>query len=398
MPARGLAYSTANPAHLLNVRADRMSAFPDAPGDFVEWVAAQSGTDMQAAATPAGVFVSRSAYGRYLSDRLDAQCRAAPERLQVLKARITTIGKTPDGFTLRDGKTIITARRVVLAMGNLPTRFHLPDGRKAVDPWSVAAFQGLEADSPVMIIGTGLTMVDTVISLRDGGFEGPIIAVSRRGLVPLAHGQGGAVPGDLGLPGESPALSARVKALRKAALTHGWRETMDSMRQRTQSLWLAMSVAQKRRFLRHARPWWDIHRHRLAPPIAERLASERAKGGLRVLAGRITASEGEAVTVSLRKGAPETFHVQRVYDAAGFGPLRASGDPLVRCLLDNGLARPDALGLGLDVDGELAVLDANGSHAGLYAIGPLARGVFWECVAVPDIRVQAASLAATLAG
>lgn len=395
-PARGLAYSTDNPAHLLNVRADRMSAFPDAPTDFTDWLGEQSGASLCAVETPAGTFVSRSAYGRYLADRLEARCQAEPERLHVLKARITQIGKTPDGFTLHDGHTAITARRVVLAMGNLPTRFHLPDGSEALDPWDAKSFEGLESESPVMIIGTGLTMVDTLISLRDGGFNGPIIALSRRGLIPLPHQHGGPLPDGKLVLSEDTALSTRVRALRRAADIHGWRETVDSLRPHTQALWQAMSADDKRRFLRHARPWWDIHRHRLAPPIAERLAEERATGGLRVLAGRITTSEDRTVTIRLRRGGSQTFTVQRVYDATGFGPLQTSADPLVRSLLDGGLARADALELGLDADSELTVLEPDGSRGGLYAIGPMVRGVLWECTAVPDIRVQAARLAATL--
>lgn len=375
-----------------------MSAFPDAPDDFTNWLGEQSGAGLCAVETPAGMFVSRSAYGRYLADRLEARRDAEPERLHVLEGRITQIAKTPDGFTLHDGKTTITAHRVVLAMGNLPTRFHLPDGSEALDPWDAKSFEGLEPDSPVMIIGTGLTMVDTLISLRDGGFKGPVIALSRRGLIPLAHQHGGALPDGTAVLGEDTALSARLRALRGAAGTHGWRETIDSLRPHTQALWQAMSADDKRRFLRHARPWWDIHRHRLAPPIAERLADERNTGGLHLLAGRITASEGGAITIKLRKGGSQAFTVQRVFDATGFGPLQASADPLVRSLLDGGLARADALGLGLDADSELAVLEPDGSRGGLYAIGPMVRGVLWECTAVPDIRVQAARLAATLTG
>lgn len=397
LPARGLAYSTRDPGHLLNVRTDRMSAFPDAPDDFARWLATQDDPGIQIAGTPAGEFVSRSAYGRYLAERLAAECDRAPGMLEVVQATVTAISPSDAMLRVDSAAEPCLARTVVLAMGNLPSPFTLPDGSAVTSPWSAGAFDGLQNDDPVLVIGTGLTMVDIVTSLRARGHRGPVTALSRRGLVPRAHAAHGALPDPAGFAPDTGPLSRRLKHLRAAAQRHGWRETMDSLRPHTRQIWRAMDLAQKRRFLRHARPWWDVHRHRIAAPVATALAAEIEAGSLTVLAGRITGGGPGGLDVSGHGGRTEKLHPARILDATGFGPLARSRDPLVRQLLGNGLVRTDPLGLGLDVDDQLAVRGSKGADDRLYALGPMVRGVFWECTAVPDIRVQAEALASRLA-
>lgn len=398
VPGSGLAYSTPDEAHLLNVRADRMSAFPAEPDGFMRWLELQETASVYRVDTDAGTFVSRQAYGRYLSSLLDAARSASYGRLEVRGADVTAIRRDGNSFTLLAGQRVIHAGAVVLAMGNLARPFVLPDGSEAANPWQAGAFDALPPDAPLVIIGTGLTMIDVVTSLRRRGHHGVITAISRRGLTPLAHASLAALPDAAGLGIGSGPLSRRLQRLRRAASSHGWREVIDCLRPITQALWQGFSTIEKQRFLRHARPWWDVHRHRIAAPVADALGTELKSGALCVLAGRVIDGGHGRLAVRRRGGTGEvTLYPARVFDATGFGPLRASGDTMVTNLLDSGLAAADEAGLGLAVEPDLGVLGTNGRTEGLFAIGPLVRGVYWECTAVPDIRIQAEALAARIA-
>lgn len=398
VPASGLAYSTPDKTHLLNVRADRMSAFPAEPDGFMRWLAAQETGSVYRVDTDAGTFVSRQAYGRYLSSLLDAACSVSSGRLEVRGADVTAIRRDGDSFTLLAGQRVIRAGAVVLAMGNLARPFVLPDGSKTASPWRARAFDGLVPDAPLAIIGTGLTMIDVVTSLRRRGHSGLITAISRRGLTPLSHAALSRLPDAGVLEISSGPLSRRLKQMRQAARLYGWREVIDCLRPVTQTLWQGFSAQEKQRFLRHARPWWDMHRHRVAEPVATALAAELQSASLAVLAGRIVEGGAGRLVVRQRGEAGDVvLSPARIFDATGFGPLGQSGDTLVNDLLDSGLAAADETGLGLAVSAGLGVLGKTGSTDGLYAIGPLVRGVYWECTAVPDIRIQAESLARRIA-
>lgn len=396
-PGRGLAYSTPDETHLLNVRADRMSAFPAEPDGFMRWLAVQEAGSVYRVDTDAGTFVSRQAYGNYLQDLLEEAC-ISTGNLHVYPLEITAIRRDRDGFILSSGQGMIHARTVVLAMGNLASPFVLPDGSEAVNPWRAGAFEGLLPDAPVAVIGTGLTMVDVVTSLRRRGHAGPITAISRRGLTPLSHAALSNVPDAGTLHIGSGPLSGRLRSMRQAARVYGWREVMDRLRTVTQALWQDLSTQEKQRFLRHARPWWDVHRHRIAAPLAAALSAELQSASLSVLAGRIVDGGAGRLVVRPRGEAGDvTLSPARIFDATGFGPLCQSGDVLVKDLLDSGLATPDEAGLGLAVSAGLGVEGKTGPTEGLYAIGPLVRGVYWECTAVPDIRIQAEALAGHIA-
>ena len=200
-------------------------------------------------------------------------------------------------------------------------------------------------------------------------------------------------------------LMARLRDEVFAAAEAGvdWRAVIDSMRPVTASLWSRLPLAERRRFLRHARRYWDVHRHRLAPPHADMLADMQREGTLRVVSGRVRSMEalpdGVRVHYAPRKavGQDATLDVQRVIMASGVEHISRTKDPLMQRLLDRGMVRVDAQGLGLDVTDELCVVRADGTVAErIWALGPIVRGVFWECVAVPDIRIQAAHAAVSV--
>ncbi|MEG3179706.1 FAD/NAD(P)-binding protein [Sphingomonas sp. LT1P40] len=391
----GLAYGAAHPSHVLNVRAGNMSAFPDDPGHFVRWLEARGVVDA------AHVFASRVTFGVYLREILQGAIALSEGRLTVHYGEVVDAVEHDAGvaLTLADGSAL-AADGAVLAVGNLPT--HDPPGLDAGalsddlykgDPWAGDVAEGLTADDTVLVIGTGLTMVDVALMLDACGFTGRIVALSRRGLLPRRHASGGEWERIEERPGTvASALLAQVRARADAI---GWRAAVDELRPFTQPMWANASEAERGRFLRHLRPWWDVHRHRLAPQVADRLAAMGDSGRLRVVAGKtlgFAAREGEVAMSWRPRGADaaETMNVRRIVNCTGpLGDLSRTADPLLVALRDRGAIRPDAGNLGIDVNGVGEVIDVNGRPSErLYALGPMTRGAFWEIVAVPDIRRQ----------
>ncbi|MBN9787180.1 FAD-dependent oxidoreductase [Pseudonocardia sp. TMWB2A] len=392
----GLAYGAAHPSHVLNVRAGNMSAFPDDPAHFVRWLEAQG------VENAAGSFAARVTYGRYLRGLLDEAVEAHGDRLTVLRGDVRNVRETGDGVTieLADNK-LLNADAAVLAVGNLPP--HDPPGLDPAtlsadlykgDPWDSSVPQGLGADDRILIIGTGLTMVDVALMLEATGYEGKIIALSRRGLMPRPHADAGADWSRINARPDT-AASKLVQNLRARGRTIGWRNAVDELRPFTQGMWANASLAERARFLRHLRPWWDVHRHRLAPHVYARIAAMQERGQLKIVAGNTQgfAAEGNGVAVKWRPrghNESETLHVRRVINCTGpLGDLARTTDPLLMALRDEGLIRPDAAHLGIDVTASGQVVGTNGVPSDhIYALGPMTRGAFWEIVAVPDIRRQ----------
>ena len=406
---RGLAYSTANPDHLLNLRASHMSAEPDHAADFAEWLA-RSDFDADERAgirvTEAGTFAARGLFGRYLSERLARLAEERQDRLTLVREAIIDLEPAPGGFVAhRAGGGRIPIAGAVLAMGNLAGPV-AARSRHQRDPWNPDGLASLDSGRDVLIVGTGLTMMDSVATLRRQGFVGRIVAVSRRGLVPKPHA---AVPiwPRPDLDSETRASVRKLLAWGRAEIASAreagadWRSVVDALRPITDDLWAGLPRPEQARFLRHLRPYWDVHRHRTAPPAAQAIAEEVARGSLVVLAGRIRSVEdgadGARVEIQPR-GHRETLRIdaQAILDATGFSRLAETQDPLVRNLMARGLVRPGPFGLGLDATPEGRTI-APGGDAPLWAVGPLLRGVLWECIAVPDIRDASVGLAESIA-
>jgi uncharacterized NAD(P)/FAD-binding protein YdhS len=246
-------------------------------------------------------------------------------------------------------------------------------------------------------------MVDAVFHLLDRGHRGHFTALSRRGLLPHRHTD---VPRPAAWRTSQPPLplSELLRTVRRAAAGDDWRAVVDGMRPFLPDLWMSLTPVEKRRFLRHLRPWWDIHRHRLAPQGADRLQQIIANGQIEVVAGQIVGvtDSSEDIRIAYRPRGGSTcreLKVDLVVNCSGpCGDFARIRQPLVRRLLDDGLVRPDPLRLGLEADTSLRLLDHQGRpHSRLYALGPVIRGLSWECTAVPEIRRQAQWLADHLA-
>lgn len=394
---KGTAYSTPESAHLLNVIAGKMGAWADKPEDFAEEVSREYEPHD---------YVPRRRYGEYLSNILNEACGSGLVRLVASSAR--SAQRTAEGWavSLADGSSV-TGRALVLAQGNQapqapPLARGLPPELFVNDPWSEAGrkaiVKGAGTGGDVLLIGTGLTMVDVVLSLDEARLRGRITALSRRGLIPRAHAEHGVSPVSLE---EVPlgSLKRLWRWLLNRGATVGWRAAVDSLRPHSHAIWQRLSETEQRRFLRHVRPWWDVHRHRIAPEVSGRIKRLVQLGQLEIVAGRVTDIwlKNQKLGVSIMgRGKSEKVEQEfsLVVNCTGpLGSISASGDPLLCSLFEQGLARPDGLGIALEVDARSRIAGADRG----WAVGPLTKGRFWEITAVPDIRGQVAQVAYDIA-
>jgi uncharacterized NAD(P)/FAD-binding protein YdhS len=389
---KGVAYSTTEPAHLLNVRAEGMSAWSGEPNHFAERFQSEGGD--------ARGFAQRRLFGRYLGEILDDAVGSG--HTQPLHASATAARRNGHWQVAIDDGSQVEADALVLAIGNQEPEslgpFAGAGKRYIANPWAgdarAAVAELVETGGPALLVGTGLTMVDLVLSLDAAGHTGKIVAVSRRGQVPRSHADFQPAPVDAADVPQGR-VGAMWRWLRKRSAEFGWRAAVDSLRPHSHALWQSLDTDQQRRFLRHARPWWDVHRHRIAPEVAATVARLVSEGRLEVMGGRIVSAKdtGSSLDVAIRRrGAAEPRQMTFDFAFNCTGPLHViehTRDPLLRSLLDAGLARPDQLNVGLEVDPQSRV--AGGER--LWALGPLTKGRYWEIIAVPDIREQAVAVA-----
>jgi len=392
----GVAYSTRDPAHVLNVRAEVMSAWPDDLDHFVRLVEQEGGTRRD--------FVQRRQFGRYLRAILEEGMETGCLRLVERQAVSANPGEEGWIVSVENGETI-EASGLVLAIGNHPPE-PLPLGQGSArvinNPWGAEALAAVEdlaaSHEDVLLVGTGLTMVDAVLSLDAAGHRGRIVGLSRRGLIPRGHAEFTPAPVEAE---DVPHGNVRSlwRWLRHRGAQVGWRAAIDALRPHSQWLWQSLPPGEQKRFARHARPWWDVHRHRIAPEVAQQLHDMVAQGRLEIVAGRIQSVEddgGALVVAYRRRGSSRIVEGRFAYMINCTGPLGAisrTRDPMLKGMLADGLARPDQLGIALDVDERSRVVGAERA----WAMGPLTKGRYWEIIAVPDIRYQAAAVAEDIA-
>ena len=388
---RGVAYSTTESVHLLNVPAERMSAIAGEPGHFAERFEAEGG-DRRG-------FAERRFFARYLGDVLGEAVSSGCTEL--VEATAVSSRRNGQGWQIAfDDGSSIDAEALVLAIGNQEpdslAAFSNAGRRFISNPWGKDARAAVEdlasGGGAALMVGTGLTMVDLALSLDAAGYQGTMVALSRRGLAPRAHADNEPAPVE---QDEIPTGSVRglLRWLRRRSSEVGWRAAIDSLRPYSHAIWQSLDVDQQRRFLRHARPWWDVHRHRIAPEVGATIARLVAEDRLEIIAGKILAAREMPDGLEVQFRRRRTSEVKTRTFAYAFnctGPLHSmerTKNPLVRGLLDAGEVRPDRLGIGLEVD------EASRAGEKTWAIGPLSKGRYWEIIAVPDIREQAAAVA-----
>ncbi len=405
--ARGVAYGTRRPEHLLNVAARNMSAFPDRPDDLLGWLRTRAEFDLVPDNELRERFIPRLVYGDYLR-ALRHHHLAGAQHLEVEAVDVEADGTVH----LADGSRL-QAERIVLATGNeapaeLPGAAGLAMHPAWVgNPW-LAWHEKLPPDTgTIVLLGTGLTTVDAVITLRALGWLGRIHAVSRHGWLPQAHFRGieydafpppGTDLAALGLDRLVALMESHCARLRELGANPAI--IVDKLRPHTQRLWQAFSADEKRRFVRDHAARWNILRHRIAPEIHAQLASAQLTGQLQVHAALIeqVTAAGNRVRVELAGGR----HLEGDLVLNATGPqtrFSATRSPLLQNLLHRGRITPDELDLGLSIDADHVAIDAGGRRSPhLLALGPLLRGTYWETIAVPELRGQALRVAQTLLG
>ncbi|MGI4977073.1 MAG: FAD/NAD(P)-binding protein [Janthinobacterium lividum] len=417
----GLAYGTPDPEHRVNVAAARMSPFPEHPDHFDAWLRTHGDPESDPASVlPDGrLFPRRATYGRYVAETLAAAAAGAGQgpTLRHLRTHATAAHTDPAGatVTLATGDTI-RADVLVLAVGHatpdLPAALRaLRDAPGLVaDPWDTARLDAIDRAAPVLVVGTGLTACDVVASLRARGHAGPVTMASRRGLLPRPRTDLPVTPfGRFDAPPPTTAL-ALLRATRRAvaaAAAEGrpWESVIAALREQARPVWSALPLPERRRLLRHLRPFWDVHRFQCAPQIDTLLRRERAAGRVTVLAATPTASrvDGRALAVDLRpRGAtaPATHRFGAVVSCVGPGHRSVvASNPVLRALHDAGTLHADPLSLGIAVDPRSRVLDTTGrANPRVFVAGPLARERHGELMGLPQVSTQPREVAADVAG
>jgi uncharacterized NAD(P)/FAD-binding protein YdhS len=323
---RGVAFAARHERLLLNVRVANMSVFEDDRSHFLRWLWAKDLPEHPAGPIPPSghAFVPRGVYGRYLSELLEEAAAALPSGVSFRRVGHDVVEVSEEHervpLSLDDGG-VQTADVAVLCSGMLPPVLpsapgaeHCAGPRLITNPWDEAAIARIGPEDAVLVLGTGLTMVDVVTMLADAGHRGPILALSRHGLLPRVHAPTRAWS-LLAPPTEiAPSVGALMRFVRREirrarGVGFDWRDVLDALRPHTQELWQRLPQAERRRFLRHVRAYWEVHRHRMAPEIAARMDDLRRSGRLEVRAGRSSRTNGArraSASASAAAAAPRT--------------------------------------------------------------------------------------------
>ncbi|QDT65261.1 FAD/NAD(P)-binding protein [Calycomorphotria hydatis] len=416
---RGTAYGTSRPEHLLNVAARNMSAFPDYPTHFFDWLRSRNEFDHLPDDVLRETFAPRQVYGDYIRGLVmtylhpvDRRSHVQIETVQAQVNAIHVINGDSAQILLENGEQI-TADNVVLATGNQPpasfpaTSPLQHDPRYCADPWDNWLEQLPPPGGRIVLLGTGLTMVDVVVTLSQLKWQGKIVAISRHGMLPQCHFRGVAYPDyvpdnveELGLSGMVKLVEHHCERLRQ--MSQNPAIAIDKLRPHTQRLWASLSVDEKIRFLEKYATRWNCLRHRIAPSIHEHLTDALDDGRLTIVPGSIEkiAPEEDAIAVLLTGANSEEQKVAGDLVINCTGPqsrFSRTHVPLFQQLLQAGLVRTDELDMGIDVTEDFNVIGEDGVPSlCLYAMGPLLKGSLWETTAVPELRGQTLRVAQTI--
>jgi uncharacterized NAD(P)/FAD-binding protein YdhS len=431
---RGVAYAATPYRLLLNTPASAMSALPDAPRHFEVWLERRASRGVHDRAGQAPIeppvqrtdeFAPRAVYGDYLEQTIAELARG---RLDTLHARAIAVARTAEGFVVRcDDGSELAAPSIVLALGNPPPR--VPSALASTAPgngdrqptsepspgYAAEPYQAIRAiadDDPVAILGTGLTALDVVAALRNRGHRGPIVCASRRGLLPIAHGQrpdhSVSVPRELV---RQPSLRAlldwwrlRIERAHPASGRHEHEVALiAALRPFLSTIWRRLPIADRARFLRHVRPRWDVLRHRAPPSVRAVIDLGIAERSIDVIAARLDAVDVSRASLRCRfvaaDGTTHTRDVRWLINCTGpERDVRRLRSPLVQSLAHHRLLAPDPLGLGVLTGPGGQLIGEDGPVPGAFAVGPWRMADLWEASAVPELRHHAADTATAIAG
>lgn len=410
---RGLAYSTTDPVHRLNVPAHKMSLRSDAPEHFKAWLAGPAAPALTPDATAASgdVFAPRAVFGRYVADMLAPLL--ATGRVRHVQASVAAAnGAEGHRLLLSDGSQLYVDLLVLAASHpkpGLPRQLIAIAGHPALitDPFDPMAFENIPADARLLIVGNGLTSADILATLHRRGHVGPITTLSRHGWRSQPHGTAqGETKADFA---EAPARRAlellgrvRKAVARDQAAGLTWHAAFDKLRAQGPAIWAALPMTERARFLRHLRALWDVHRFRIAPQTLDTNHKMHQSGQLSYLTGRITrVSLGDPLDlrVTLRTSR-ETVSVLADRVILATGPAHGSvveTQPALSDLAFLGLVQADPLRLGIHTAADGHAIPVAGSAADGFVLvaGPLARGTVGELMGVPEVITWAEHVART---
>ncbi len=416
--SKGLAFSSYNSEHVLNVPAAKMSAVADDPDNFLDWIRSKpeyskySGEDLN------GNFLPRNIYGHYLEDLFNTSIRNLPDNitLEIINDEVVDIipFDSRSKVILKNNKSI-EADRIVLALGNFnPDNLKINnkifyDSKKYFqNPWQENAVEGISDKDNVLILGTGLTMVDIVLSLMNKPFTGKIYAISTKGFFPLSHKKREPytdILKEIHPPYEILNLYNTFRKHIKTVLAKGitGEAVVDAIRPRTQEIWMSLSLNDKIRFMGHIRHLWGVARHRLPKEIFDMMQKKIQEGSLEIIGGRLQDlnEKNDSIYVTFKERKSQKNReviVNRVINCTGPATdLEKIDQPLIRNLLSRGMITNDEMKLGLNAlpDGTVIQKD-NSLSPMLFAMGSMLKGILWETTAVPELRVQSKNLASEL--
>lgn len=404
----GDAYSTPYEFHLLNVRASDMSAFSDDPNHFVNWLKSKPELlkKLHQETPLEDQFVPRLFYGMYLQDLLKSmqQDKQSKINLHLISAEVTQATVIGDQVkVIASHQPAITVDTVVLALGNNPASqfpFPISNNVHCIDnPWDFKAPTHIAKNQSVLIVGTGLSMIDAVLTLHHQQHAGPIYALSRRGLIPLPHAKHKTMH-HLKSEDIPDTLRATLRFIRSRALEHrkmggDWRDIIDAFRHHIANAWARASLADKKRFIRHVLPIWNVHRHRVHIEIADLLERLMSEGQLQILSGRVLYVEDNHAHIKIKnKKEIKQYQIDWLINCMGPQLSMKQQPSLLRSLQEQNIAHFDHLNLGLLTNQHGALQINSGEYSKMfYTLGALTKGMHWEITAVPDIRKQCLALA-----
>jgi len=381
----GVAYSTLDPDHLLNVPAGRMSGLVEEPKSLCDWAGVGENN-----------FISRQQYGKYLEFLLAREIKDS-KRFKHVQSRAVDVNESTAEITckLENGEEV-RGDALVLALGNsesiVPTSFDgLPRSKRVVrDVWR----EGLatEFDS-VAVIGTGLTFYDIALSILRDRPNAKVHGISRNGLLPLPH-----------LRHRAPALDVPDSARKSAkgirdyltGMGEKWREAQDGIRHDLQEIWANFPDAEKKSFINEHFRWWNSLRHRSAPEIDERISEALANRKIVIHKAGVNSieSQGEVLKIELTTGGALT--VGQVVNCCGNQFFATQ--PLIETLVQKGVLARGPLDFGIACDIKtLAIKDNNGKvNKRIFGIGPILVGELLETTAIPEIKSEAELVAREL--
>ena len=421
----GIAYSSDDLDHRLNGNLAIHFVDPTDPDAFTRWCMREGSAlrDPESVSADGSMFVRRREFGRFVAESVAALSDLASIQLTHVRDRATDV--IDEG-----GLTVVTAEGsrlpsdlVVVATGNsippLPAAFAPALARHAgviAAPHDLERIRAIPKDARVLVVGTALTALDVISTMVRARHEGPITAVSRRGLRPRPYR-----PTDVGIEPPQSTLLERIEGplapfvlragphptarkllhalrerIREVEAAGGlWYVAFDELRDPLWRLWSALDVREKRAILRHLRTWYDVHRFR-APPQNDAIvrAAER-EGRVRFQAARLCSVDASGGTVEVRwieRGAtlPQRHAFDVVVNCIGLDFADAmSANPFLAAMQRRGRLALDPTGIGIAVDRECRPSGADGRRDDrVRVVGPPTCGAFGDPLGALFIAAQ----------